>query len=157
MMAFKLNFGDLEFTPGQNLVKNRPDLADEFAKYLARAMKHELIRAIRNQRYDKSWAPLTFNYRRYKIDHKLSLNVWEATGLLKKSIVARKRNGYYEIGVHPTRRYNNGARVIDVAKWMEYGTTKMPPRPLFRPIIQYIRKNIGRYFKKFCSMKGVII
>jgi hypothetical protein len=157
MISIKLTITDIEFTPGKQLVKMYPQFADDFAKYIAELMKQELVKAIEKQRYSSKWAPLSFSYMRYKKLHGLSLNVWEAHGILKDSIIARKQNGHYVIGIDETKRYKNGPKVAQVAKWMEYGTSTMPARPLFRPVITYIRKNMGRYWRKFLKDKGTII
>jgi hypothetical protein len=36
-----------------------------------------------------------------------------------------------------------------VAKYVEYGGIKLPPRPLFREVTVYMRKNINMYYKRF--------
>lgn len=159
MMYIELNIDNSKVYPAKRLGKDYPEeYVEDFAKYLVKVIKSELKKAIDNQRYSYKWAPLSVPYVRYKKTHNLSLKTWEATGLLHDSIIYRKRNGYYIVGIDPNKRYKNGAKVIDIAKCLEYGTSKMPPRPLFRPIFTYIRKNIRRYWKKFLrEEKGIII
>lgn len=154
-MEFRLNLSNEKFYPGKNILKKYPELELDFAKYLARTFKTMINEAIKKQRYANRWQPLSYSYMRYKQIHNLSTNMWEATGLLRKSIVARRRNGYYMIGVDPTKRYKDGPKVIEVARWMEYGTSTMPARPLFRPIMTYIRKHIRDYWNKFLKLNNI--
>jgi hypothetical protein len=160
MMYIEINVTDEKFIPGKKLSENYPsEYGEEFARYMARVLKKEYKKAIDKQRYSYKWKPLSVPYMKYKKAHNLSLKTWEATGLLYKSIVYRKRNGKYYVGIDPYKRYpNGGPKVIDIAKIMEYGSRKNPARPLFRPLFSYIRKNIGRYWKKFLKdEKGIII
>lgn len=150
MLYIKLNIDDSTVYPGKRLGKDYPpEYLDDFCKYLVKIMKSEFKKAIDNQRYSYRWKPLSVNYIRYKKMHNLSLKTWEATGLLYDSIVYRKRNGYYMVGIDTRKRYKNGAKVLDIAKCLEYGTSTIPARPLFRPIFTYMRKNMSRYWKKF--------
>lgn len=150
MLSIKLDVSGDKFTPGKRLSEGYPDeYEEEFARYMAKVIRNEFKRTIDNQRYSYKWAPLSVPYLRYKKRHNLSLKTWEATGILHKSIVFRKRNGYYLVGIDPYKRYKNGAKVLDIAKVLEYGSNNCPARPLFRPIFTYVRKNIGRYWKKF--------
>lgn len=131
------------------------DIHQEFAKYLADLMRDEFVAAIEDQRFANKWPPLSFNYLRYKRIHRLSLKTWEATGVLKDSIVSKKRLGYYYVGIDPNRRYRNGARVLDIASYLEYGTSRMPARPLFRPIFEDIRKNLDNYWMDFLELEDI--
>lgn len=150
MLYLRINVTDEKTTPAQLISKDLPSwVQEEFAKYIAQVLRNEYKKAIDKQRYRYRWKPLSFRYMYYKETYNLSLKIWEATGLLKNSIVYRKRNGYYMVGIDPYKKYKNGVRVLDVAKCMEYGTSRMPARPLFRPLFEYIRKNIRRYWDKF--------
>lgn len=95
------------------------------------------------------------NYLRYKRVHHLSMKSWKATGLLQKSIVAKRRAISYYVGVDPNKRYRNGAKVIDIATCMEYGTSRMPARPLFRPIFEDIRKHVKDYWEDFLELNNI--
>lgn len=154
MLYIKLGeFGQM--VPGQKLSKNCPDyVQEEFAKYIAKVMRDEIKKAITKQRFKTKWPPLSARYLDYKKEHHLSMNIWEATGLLKKSIVYRKRNGYYYVGVDPYKRYKNGPKVELVAHVLEYGNDRTPARPLFRPIFKDISKHMGRHWKTFLRKNG---
>lgn len=150
MLQIRLNVGDLTTTPGKELSKNCPEwMQEEFAGYVVKVMRDQFKAAIVKQRFQSSWPPLSVRYLDWKKEHNLSLKIWEATGLLKKSIVYRKRNGYYLVGIDPYKKHNNGVPILYIAHCLEYGTSRIPARPLFRPIFNQMRKNMGRYWKDF--------
>lgn len=131
------------------------DVQQAFAEYVAGIIRDECATAIEDERFRNKWPPLSVTYVRYKQRHRLSMKMWKATGLLEQSIVARKRLGYWYVGVDPSKRYRNGMKVIDIARCMEYGTSRMPARPLFRPIFEDIRKNLGSYWDDFLESEGI--
>ena len=161
MLSITLNVNDKRTYPGIRIAEEYEevgeDLQEEFAKYMAKVLRNEFKKAIDKQRYRRKWPPLSITYLRYKEKHHLSLKMWKATGLLQKSIVYRKRNGYYLVGIDPYKRYRNGPKVLEIAKCLEYGTTRMPARPLFRPIFEYTRKHIRTYWNKFLKSKHIKI
>jgi len=120
---------------------------------MAEQLQKEFIRAIDTQRYrkdPKKWPPLTINYLRYKQKHKLSLNIWEATGHLKKNIKVFMRGTLIVVGFKRDDHYvTTNVKINKVAKYVEYGGIRLPPRPLFRAITAYVRKNISTYYKRF--------
>ena len=126
---------------------------EEFVEYMAGQMRDSIKKAIELQRYRTKWKPLSIPYMKYKRLHHLSLKTWKSTGFLYRSIAYKKHNDHYIIGINPFLRYRNGMRVIDVAKYIEYGTRKMPARPLFRPIIFEMRKNLKKYWITFLKEK----
>lgn len=131
------------------------DIHREFAKYLAEIIRKEFSDAIDDQRFKNYWPPLSLFYLRYKRVHHLSMKTWKATGLLQKSIVAKRRAISYYVGIDPNKRYHNGAKVIDIAACMEYGTSRMPARPLFRPIFEDIRKHVRDYWEDFLELNNI--
>lgn len=131
------------------------DIHREFANYLAEIIRKEFSDAIDDQRFINYWPPLSLSYLRYKRLHHLSLKTWKATGLLQDSIVAKRKVISYYVGIDPNKRYRNGAKVIDIAKCMEYGTSRMPARPLFRPIFEDIRKHVDDYWEAFLEENDI--
>lgn len=158
MLQIRLNVSKSGATPAKIIAKqsNFPDWVQEkFAAYMAKELRNQFKDAITKQRFKSTWPPLSIPYRDWKGDHNLSLNIWEATGYLKKSIVYRKRNGYYLVGIDPYKKYKDGPKVLYVAQCIEYGTSRMPARPLFRPIFNQVRKNIRRYWVKFLREENI--
>lgn len=148
-----------KFELGKYITRKYPkNFADDFVKYMAKELRRQYKDAIKKQRFINRWKPLSVSYKTYKQEHHLSLNIWEATGLLLKSISYRRMSRGYIVGINPRVRYKNGLKVLDIARMMEYGTRKMPARPLFTPILNQVRKNISRYWKKFLKEeKGIVI
>lgn len=128
---------------------------EEFAYYLAKEMRLYLKQAIKLQKYKIHWKPLSVKYLEYKRRKGLSLNIWEATSLLVDSISVRKYGNYYIIGFPVKAKYpGTNLKVLQVAKWMEYGTSRMPARPLFNRVYEYFRKSVSQYYKKFLNLKA---
>jgi hypothetical protein len=125
----------------------------KFLLYMAEMCQRELISAIDKQRYKKDvkiWPPLNMKYLKYKKKHNLSTNIWEATSTLKNGISIFKRGDYIVVGFKKTATYpNTTLKINKVAGYVEYGGVKLRPRPLFRKIPEYLRKNVDRSYKKF--------
>lgn len=133
----------------RKLVPRYEEYFDQFVAYMALELKKEFKQAIEHQKYKHKWKPLSIRYKDYKKTHNLSMKIWKATGLLLRSIGYKKYNGYYLIGIDPFKKYKNGIRVLDIAKYIEYGTRRMPARPLFRPILFEMRKNLHKRWLYF--------
>lgn len=149
-----VNVTDTKFIPGKVLSTNidHPELQPLFAEYLAYRLKNDLVRYIKTQRYAKKgkWVPLKYEYVQYKKRKGLSTNTWEATSRLVESLTVTKRGSTIYVGISKSKMYpESQVKVIQVARWLEYGTDRIPPRPLFRPIIRIYRKNVKRYWKDF--------
>ncbi len=155
-----------EWRPGMHKIppKLRGQYQGRFARYMAEVMKLELKRAIKTQRFKstENWPPLNVQYLEDKRRKNLSLNMWEATSLLVNSIDVYRSGSSWVVGISRLKRYpKSNVPVMWVARWLEYGTMDasnqyiIPPRPLFRPLNIYLRKNISRYWEKFMIMEGI--
>lgn len=134
------------------LVPKLKDIQHEFAKYLAGVIQFEVQRAIETQRYKWNWTPLSERYLKSKIRRGESLNIWEATGYLKNNITVWKSGSRYVVGLRTwAKNPINGQPLYVIAKSLEMGvpSRNIPPRPLFRPIFNFVTKNIGRYLDHF--------
>lgn len=120
-----------------------------FVRYLTITMKKMLQESIRKQYYTRYWEPLSQSYLKFKKDHGLSENIWEATGKLVNSISYRRQGDRFVIGIPKHVKYPNGVSVQYVAKCMEFGTKNMPARPLFNPVIRYIRRHVRTYWELY--------
>ena len=133
-------------------------LLSEFQRYISEEFVKLYISSIDKQRFRMKWRPLTPGYLIYKKIHGLSLNIWEATGQLKKSLYVRNVGSRYCIGFdkrvnHKYRRI----RLYRLAHILEYGTMTRPPRPLFRYIYMYMNKHISMYFNRFIKEHNISI
>lgn len=79
---------------------------------------------------------------------------WINTGKLLKQMRVWKSASGVNVGFAPNKKYSHGAKIGDVAVWLEKGTKFVPPRPLFTPQVVFISKNIDAYFKHFVMLSG---
>ena len=128
---------------------DREKVLEGFVRYLAITMKKLLKNSIHKQYYSRYWEPLSRNYLKFKQKHGLSENIWEATGKLVDSISYRKQGDRYIVGIPKSAKYPNGVSVQYVAGCMEFGTENMPARPLFNPVIRYIRRHVRIYWELY--------
>lgn len=149
-ITIKCTVTGIKFTPGRYLCKNNIELQNRFAEHIAKLIQQDLVRTIETQRYSSRWAPLSPSYLEYKKANGLSTKIWKASGNMVSSIYKIRRRSTILIGVSNSRKYPNSNQTLaEVAKRLEYGTEKVPARPLFRPIYSNYRKNIRTYWNKF--------
>ena len=148
-----------KWAPGSRLATRDGDyrsLLTAFSKRIADLYVEELVKAINTQRYKSRWEPLTPEYLAYKKSQGLSTNIWEATSLLKDSITVYRSGNSYVVGVNRSLRYpGTNVLVYKVIRWMEYGTSRMPARPLFMPVKRRIESNMRVYWESFLLERGV--
>jgi len=163
-MSLKVNMNvkDRKWRPGLPLINDpkynlyslpmneKIQILDKFCEYLANSMKNLLVKRIKTQYRYLRWAPLSTGYVEFKKKLGLSPNIWEATGLLVNSITYYIEGDNYVVGVDPKIKYpNSNVRVLFVAECMEFGTKYMPARPLFGPTINFMRRNVRKYWEAF--------
>lgn len=129
--------------------QDRERVLTGFVRYLTITMKKMLKQSIKKQYYVRYWEPLSHNYLKFKREHGLSENIWEATGKLVNSISYRRQGNKFVIGIPKNVKYSNGVSVQYVAKCMEFGTKNMPARPLFNPVLRYIKRHIRTYWELY--------
>lgn len=131
----------------------------EFQLWIAGIYVQFIKDSIDEQRYRAKWQNLTPGYLAYKRKHGLSTKIWIATGQLRDSLKVLKRKGSSDlvIGFNKNSRHKGGSKpkLLSLSQWLEYGTLRMPPRPLFRLAFIYISKNAGRFYKLFMRNRGV--
>lgn len=135
--------------------EDKYQILTEFTEFLSIKMKELLVRRIKIQYRSGSWVPLSDSYQRFKESRGLSPNIWEATSYLVNSITTYKSGSQYVVGIPPHLRYpDGGPNVLLVAKSMEFGTRNMPARPLFGPVVRFMRRHVRRYWELFLSERG---
>jgi len=88
---------------------------------------------------DSSWAPLSAAWA----EKKGHGNQWYYTGRLEKAIEYEIDNAGVRVGVLKHETYpDTGENVAVVALKLEYGSGRVPARPLFRPVFEDQIKDI---------------
>lgn len=142
-----------------------------FLEYQADLMRDRIDEVIRLQLYN--WKPLSPSYQKWKKSMGQDPRVWVQTGQTRKAIhvwFSPMAQAWF-IGVHPTLRHRQavrgggynmkkkGARLIDIIRWMEFGTPTMPARPLFTKVMDEFRKPSRQkalYADYLALQKGII-
>ena len=142
------------WSPGRDIIKDEV-IRSQFEDYIANEFIEYIKQSIDIQRYKRGWSPLNKSYVQYKRDNNLSIKTWEATSQLKNSLKVFNRPNMIEIGYSKSVRHKmSGDKLYEIAKKLEYGSIKVPPRPLFRLSFLYMSKNIRLYYNRFCKERG---
>lgn len=127
-------------------------LFQEFTRYILNLYKSLILHAIKKQKFPKKYPPLSPNYVRYKKMNRMKKGFWQATGFSQVELIYwRLKKGHYAIGfkknlIHPA----SGEKVWKIHNYVERGTSKMPPRPLYWPIARSIQRHLyDVHFKRF--------
>lgn len=151
----------MQWSPGLQLSRRAGEdystLLTAFSRKIADLYVKELVDAINSQRYKSRWEPLTPEYLEYKRASGLSTNIWEATSLLKESITYYKSGSSYVVGVNRNLKYpGTNVNVYKVIRFLEFGTSRMPARPLFMPVKRKLERNMSLYWIEFLQERGVL-
>lgn len=89
---------------------------------------------------DLNWTPLS--------DRTIELKggddtIYVETGALKNGLTVRRvkssvKGSTLFIGASPWKRHEGGMKMSELMIWLEYGTDKIPPRPLVQPTIEEV-------------------
>ena len=111
---------------------------------------------------DLNWSPLSDRTIELKGgDDTILVNSGELRdGLCVRRVKSATKGSTFFIGASPWKKHTNALTGESVPMdslmiWLEYGTDKMPPRPLIQPtyeeVMGIIEKNWESYFKKLCK------
>lgn len=70
--------------------------------------------------------------------------IYVETGSLKSGLTVRRvksstKGSTIFIGASPWKRHEGGMKMSELMIWLEYGTDKIPPRPLVQPTIEEVK------------------
>lgn len=90
---------------------------------------------------DLNWTPLA--------DRTVELKggdstIYVETGQLRDGLVVRRiksavKGSTIFIGASPWKRHESGMKMSELMIWLEYGTDKIPPRPLVQPTFEEVK------------------
>lgn len=89
---------------------------------------------------DLAWTPLAERTVELKGG---DTTIYVETGQLRDGLVVRRvkssvKGSTFFIGASPWKKHEGGMSMSDLMIWLEYGTDKIPPRPLIRPTIEEV-------------------
>ena len=90
---------------------------------------------------DLNWTPLAERTVELKGG---DTTIYIETGQLRNGLVVRRikssaKGSTIFVGASPWKRHESGVRMSDLMIWLEYGTDKMPPRPLVQPTFEEVQ------------------
>ena len=109
------------------------------------------------ERQDLNWVPLSDSTIAMKDGDD---TIYVETGFLKDNLKVRKvkapKNGVtYFIGADAwTTHKPSGLKFSDLMIYLEYGTSKIPPRPLIRPTLDEVEQEIKKHWES--CLKDII-
>lgn len=132
-----------------------------FLKYLSEIIVEEIKTTIRHQLLN--WHPLSKTYKAWKARMDLDPRIWIASGELEDSIKIwhSQIHNAWIIGVNPYKKHHvytkggiykskkNDVLLIDIIRSLEFGTQKIPARPLFTVVFNRIKRLEVVYYKQF--------
>lgn len=89
---------------------------------------------------DLSWTPLSERTVELKGG---DTTIYVETGALRNGLTVRRiksstKGSTLFIGASPWKRHEGGMKMSELMIWLEYGTDKIPPRPLVQPTIEEV-------------------
>ena len=105
---------------------------------------------------DLNWTPLSERTVELKGG---DTTIYVETGALRDGLVVRRiksstKGSTIFIGASPWKRHEGGMKMSDLMIWLEYGTDKIPPRPLVQPTIEEVEDILKEHWEEL--MKELI-
>lgn len=122
---------------------------EDALRSLGEAVRLLIVRRIENG--DAVWPPLA----PITIRRKGHPQVYVETGKFLASIrveIVKKSSGILEVQIAPEGVNDQGVSYTDIANWLEYGTSRIPARPLWRPIMSRIPR-----LKEFTQLNRLLM
>lgn len=99
---------------------------------------------------DLSWTPLADRTVELKGG---DTTIYIETGQLRDGLTVRRvkssaKGSTIFVGASPWKRHEGGMKMSELMIWLEYGTDKLPPRPLVQPTIEEVEKVLKSNWKQ---------
>lgn len=138
--------------------------ANKTSERMATRYRDQVVRNILDQ--SLPLAPLDPKYKAYKARNNLDTRILISTGQMIDAIGVRKwRRGnitMIQVGINPNKQYKRESKgghkgdvkggkskhtkIADVARWLEYGTAHMPPRPAWYLTLQQLQDQLKTFY-----------
>lgn len=98
---------------------------------------------------DLNWTPLAKRTVELKGG---DTTIYVETGQLKDGLVVRRiksstKGSTIFVGASPWKRHEGGMKMSELMIWLEYGTDKIPPRPLVQPTIEEVKDLLKEHWE----------
>ena len=98
---------------------------------------------------DLNWTPLAQRTVELKGG---DTTIYVETGQLRNGLTVRRiksstKGSTIFIGASPWKRHEGGMKMSDLMIWLEYGTDKIPPRPLIQPTIEEVTDLLKEHWR----------
>ena len=141
----------IRISDSQNyLEKDKKDiLARNFAVYIKNLYIERVLESLKSGRYRGKWEPTNEDYINFKTSKGLPEKL-DIEGLIKNTIGVYKIKDYYVVGLDRYRMYPKTTTLLQqIIRWLEFGSSKNPARPLLSPVRNDIDKNLKIYWGIF--------
>ena len=100
-------------------------------------------------RQDLDWTPLAERTIELKGG---DTTIYVETGQLKDGLTVRRiksttKGSTIFVGASPWKTHEGGMKMSELMIWLEYGTDKIPPRPLVQPTIEEVKDILKEHWK----------
>jgi len=132
--------------------KIRKRLYGDFLQYVAERYKAVLSKHIKTQLFAEKFSPLSPEWVAYKKRMGWDLGFWIATGELEKAIQVEweANRERWVVGVSKSAKHSrSGVKLEFIVRCLEYGTDRIPARPLFTPTLREVQGNLPRYYRQW--------
>lgn len=170
------------YQPG--IVLANDDFGDDFtnevyksiASYFAQEYKERIIDNIETQEFKSRWEQLNDQYLQWKRRAELDERTWIRSGQLLDAIRVRwhPNVGVYSVGIDASERYREvetvkdrqgniightlgqrtDKKILTVCRFLEWGTTNMPARKLWKPTKDRMFRDAGNIYGRWKSAEG---
>lgn len=138
----------MRLPPSNTAIGRRYQL--RYAYFIANEYRERLKQAVIRQSLADGWVSLNPAYKEHKIRTGLNPGMWVATERLIESIVVVRYGMEIQVGID-RRKVEKVSRtpLHLIAKALEYGTDTIPARPLFRPVLLSMYRDIDNITARF--------
>ena len=98
---------------------------------------------------DLNWTPLSERTIELKGGDD---TIYVETGALRDGLIVRRikssvKGSTIFVGASPWKHHEGGMKMSDLMIWLEYGTDKIPPRPLVQPTIEEVEDILKKHWE----------